>query len=350
MISLATRVHPETPKGVLYITAIVLAMVWGSPARSATADTADATQSSSGLEEIVVTAQRRSENLEKVPVSVTVLTSEQLAERQITSSTDLQRAVPGLTVRQVANQNDLVFSLRGQSVDPYSFSSPAVLPYIDEVPFNSLSAGSIYDMESVQVLKGPQGTLFGRNVTGGSILYTTVKPGNELGGFVTARAGNFGLVEGVFGIDIPIVSDKVLLRLAGDAKHQDGYVYNLYRGQWLGQIDNYAFRPTLVLKSDLRDWLIRLWPSSITLAAITQVILLTNAYACGSTNNGIPLATSAGCLYGPTLDAAIGVPGAWEPTQRRAIPKAYPGGIVAFGPYAQSLGPWVVDRINTFAA
>src|SRR6202034_138868 len=108
-----------------------------------------------GLQEIVVTARRRDEDLERVPVAIAAIGHEDLTQRTIQSQADLQSAVPGLTVRESQTENQLNFSLRGQSIDTYSGSSPAVLPYFDDFQFTTLSAASIYDLDSVQVLKGP---------------------------------------------------------------------------------------------------------------------------------------------------------------------------------------------------
>jgi len=99
-----------------------------------------------GLDEIVVTAQRRSENLEKVAVAVSVLRSEDLVNKQIETEADLQSAVPGLTVRSTQNNNLLNYAIRGQSVDAFTSSKPAVLPYIDEVQVNNNSASAFYDL------------------------------------------------------------------------------------------------------------------------------------------------------------------------------------------------------------
>jgi iron complex outermembrane receptor protein len=109
-----------------------------------------------GLEEIVVTAQRRSENLERTPVAVTVVGGDALVKQDIVTEADLRSAVPGLTVRASLNSNDLNYSIRGQTVDAFSGSQPAVLPYINEVQVGSSGgASAFYDLQSVQVLKGP---------------------------------------------------------------------------------------------------------------------------------------------------------------------------------------------------
>src|SRR5579862_5570850 len=114
------------------------------------------------LDEIVVTARRRAESLQDVPVTVAVVNAAALETRGIHTEADLQLAIPGLTVRTSNNSNELNYVIRGESVDAYSGSPPGVQPYIDEVPFPVMSSTPFYDLENVQAVKGPQGTLFGR--------------------------------------------------------------------------------------------------------------------------------------------------------------------------------------------
>jgi iron complex outermembrane receptor protein len=128
---------------------------------------AEATTAAVADGDIVVTARRRSESLSRVPISVASIGGDDLVARRIESQLDLQRGVPGLTVRSGQSDSVLTFSIRGQGVDNYSSSPPAVATYFNEVPLASLSASNFYDLNSIQVLKGPQGTLFGRNTTGG---------------------------------------------------------------------------------------------------------------------------------------------------------------------------------------
>lgn len=94
----------------------------------------------------------------------------------------------------------------------------------------------------------PQGTLFGRNATGGAILYTTMQPTNEFGGYVQMRAGNFDMIGGQGAANIPIVDDKVLLRFAFDFTHRDGYVFNDYYDEKIGSTSRQSGRVSLTLK------------------------------------------------------------------------------------------------------
>ena len=148
----------------------------------ATAQDIVAEGTSGGPEEVIVTARRRDENLSSVPITITAIESQDLIERSIRTDSDLQLAAPGLTIRQTQGNNSLTYSIRGQSADTFSGSPSAVIAYLNEVPLTIGSASSFYDLESVQVLKGPQGTLFGRNTTGGAVLYTTAKPTDKTEG------------------------------------------------------------------------------------------------------------------------------------------------------------------------
>jgi iron complex outermembrane receptor protein len=199
--------------------------------------------------EIVVTAQRREESLARVPLSVAALSADTLQTRVVTQEQDLASIVPGLVVKNGQNQNQLSFTMRGQTLDPFSGASPAVLTYLNEVPFTGgNSASAFYDFSSVQVLKGPQGTLFGRNATGGAVLYASTKPGEDFGGYATVRGGERDLIQAQGAIDIPVVPGKILVRIAGDYQKQDGYVRNMLTGNTLGDIDTKSGRITIVVR------------------------------------------------------------------------------------------------------
>jgi len=141
------------------------------------------------LEEIVVTAQKRSENINEVPMSITAFTGEDLVNRGFSDTEDLAKIVPGFTVTRT-NSNSPVFSLRGVGLYLYDSgvgASPAVSVYIDEVglPSPAMTSGASFDLERVEVMKGPQGTLFGQNATGGGINFITAKPTEETSAGVT---------------------------------------------------------------------------------------------------------------------------------------------------------------------
>ena len=210
--------------------------------------------------EVIVTAQRRSENLERTPVAVEVLSGTTLTKQAITSDRDLQIAAPGLTVKGGQNGNQLNYSLRGQTVDSFTSSLPAVLPYVNEVEVGGAGQSAFYDLQSIQVLKGPQGTLFGRNATGGAVLFTTAKPTEDTSGYMTARFGNYSNIDLEGAISGAIIPDKLLVRIAGTYHTRDGYQQNIYPNTTqpeLGGFDRQGLRisvtakPTTNLTNDL---------------------------------------------------------------------------------------------------
>src|SRR5580700_3022948 len=228
--------------------AVVAALALGTAGNLCIAADTDSTvgDHSGALQEVVVTARREDEDLEKVPVSVVALSTSALTELHVTDEQELQTAVPGLLTVASTSTNQLAFSIRGQTLDAYSYTSPAVLAYFDELQTGGTSSTTFFDLQSVQVLKGPQGTLFGRNATGGAVLYTTTQPGKEVEGYFNYTAGNFNeqKVEGA--VTIPL-AEWASVRLAAEDEHRDGYEHNIYLNVDEGSIDNRNFRGTLLL-------------------------------------------------------------------------------------------------------
>lgn len=239
----------NSPWSTLALTALVApALVLPVLVSSAVAAETGANVKAKGLDEVVVTARRRDENLSNVPIAVSAISAEQLSERQVRTDSDLQLTVPGLTIRQTQGNNSLTYAIRGQSADTFSGSPSAVVAYLNEVPMSINGASTFYDLSSVQVLKGPQGTLFGRNATGGAVLYTTAKPTNNTEGMLRVRAGNYDLreVEGM--LNVPLVDDKVLLRAAFNSIKRDGYIHDIVTDKDLGETSRNSGRLTLTVK------------------------------------------------------------------------------------------------------
>jgi iron complex outermembrane recepter protein len=308
-------------------------------AASANPPTTTADQSSLG--EIIVTAQRRSENLERTPVAVAVLSGEDLAKQQIVTQSDLQNAVPGLQVRETLNNNQLNFAIRGQTVSAFSSSTPAVLPYVNEVQVNGPGGSSaFYDLQSIQVLKGPQGTLFGRNATGGALLFTTTKPGDTFGGYFDVDAGNYNEKKFEGAVNLPIISDVVLARVAGFYQRRDGYQHNLFTDSTVGDVDRYGGRASLTIKFSDRlknDLVVDYYHSGGSSAAL----VLSYVSPVSAKEPPIP----ANLLFSPFLDTAIGAPGAWA-AYLAANPKVPAGGLYAALASQNARGPFTVDVNN----
>jgi iron complex outermembrane receptor protein len=189
------------------------------------------------IEEVVVTARRKEESAQTVPVAVTALSAGKLEQFKINNLDDLQYFDPSLNVSASSGRpNQPIYSLRGiRPTEAVFGQDPTVAIYMADVVLSPAKASNqgMYDLQSVQILKGPQGTLFGRNTTGGAILLTPQKPGEEFGGNVMVGAGSFGLMETEFGIDLP-VSDTFAMRLAGKISDEDGHQKNVAPGQYYG--------------------------------------------------------------------------------------------------------------------
>lgn len=199
---------------------------------SVIAQDSPATSTGAGeLEQIVVTARRSEENLQSTPVSVTAVTTESLERAQVNNAADLQRLAPNLNIATGSpSVSSFTFvSLRGQTqVNPGSASDPAVGIYIDDVYIPRPSQGlfDFADLQRVEVLRGPQGTLFGRNTTGGALNIVTVEPGGEFDSSVRASYGNFGTVDAGVTANLPIRGDELAARVVYSYSHHDGYAYN----------------------------------------------------------------------------------------------------------------------------
>lgn len=228
--------------------AIIVALTGAAAsAQTASSEAKNQVAEDTSVEDIVVTAQRREEKLSRVPVSVAAFNAEALQTRNIASEQDIGTLVPGLQVKNGQNSNQLSYSMRGQSLDPFSGTSAAVLPYLNEAPYNpGNTSTAFFDLGSIQVLKGPQGTLFGRNATGGAVLYSTPMPGDKFAGYGIARGGSRDFVQVQGAVDLPVVADKLAVRLAFDMTRGNGYVTNINTGNTLGDKNSRSGRATIL--------------------------------------------------------------------------------------------------------
>jgi len=182
---------------------------------------------SQGQDEIIVTARRQAESLQSVPLSIQAFGDQTLREQAITQVSDLTRLVPGLTAQPTfAGKSVLILAIRGQRQGLGNIAyDPPVSVYSDEM-LQSRPHGlndGFFDLESVQVLKGPQGTLFGRNTTGGAILITSKAPTDRFEGYLDGTVGNYGLVRLESALNLPITS-SLAIRVAGVITRHDGYI------------------------------------------------------------------------------------------------------------------------------
>lgn len=179
--------------------------------------------------DVVITARFRAENVQNTPLAVTALSANSLASRNITNVTNLSAAVPNAYVTPASGPAGAaaVISMRGiyQFDFIYAFE-PGVGIYIDDVYHPSLTGAALdlMDLDRVEVLRGPQGTLFGKNSMGGAIRLFSKTPKGDNSGFVEAAVGNLGRYELKGGFDTALIKDKLFMRISGAVKHTNGYV------------------------------------------------------------------------------------------------------------------------------
>lgn len=196
------------------------------------------------LETVIVTAQKRDEAAQTVPIALTAFSSKALDVYQLESLRDISRLTPGLLV-SAFNFSSPTIAIRGASNTFTQIgANKPVAVVVDDlfIPRNSAATFELYNLNSVQIFKGPQGTLFGRNVTGGAIVLDTGRPGFG-DGAVSARAGigNYNLrqVDGL--MDVP-VGDRLALRLAGSLKTREGYGEDRLTGREQDDLDSRSLR------------------------------------------------------------------------------------------------------------
>ncbi|MEO8314117.1 MAG: TonB-dependent receptor [Pseudomonadota bacterium] len=228
------------------------------------------------LEEVMVTALKREQRLQDVPVSITALSSDQLVAFKLNSGTDLQKYTPNLRISNAGNEDQPKISIRGVSQFDFNLnaSSPTGVFY-DEVYVASqfLGGPQIYDMQRIEVLRGPQGTLFGKNTTAGAVDYITRAPSfnGEPDAYVGGEAGSndYYRLEGAR--DFTLIDDKLAVRVAFNASHSDGWVKNVNRdasARDLSSIENHSFRMVTAYRNEDFDATLRLWATRSSPTAI----------------------------------------------------------------------------------
>jgi iron complex outermembrane recepter protein len=225
-------------------TAIAMLLVLNAFA-AASARAQSAGSDSGTLDEIIVTARKVQENLQDTPIAISAFSGDALAQRQVFNTNVLDQVVPNLQFADNAplagnNSSSQVFIRGIGQTDPTSTVDPGVGLYIDDVYIGNAVGGTmtLRDVGTMQVLRGPQGTLFGRNTIGGAILVTTTEPGDELGGTVRAGVGSDSLLDAFVAVDVPF-ADALKSRFSIGARKQDGYVTRP-DGTDLGDTDTYT--------------------------------------------------------------------------------------------------------------
>jgi len=193
------------------------------------APAAPAASAGAGLEDIVVTAQFRSAKLQETPLAITAVSGDQLAQRSFTNIADVGRTAPSVTLRMASSGygKSTQAYIRGIGQTDFNFAlEPAVGFYIDDVYHASLFGSSfdLLDLERVEILRGPQGTLFGKNSIGGAVRLISKKPVDRFEASVEGTYGSYNRIDLRGMLNLPLVADTLALRVSFASKDRDGYV------------------------------------------------------------------------------------------------------------------------------
>ena len=202
------------------------------------------------LEEIVVTARKRTESVQDIPESITVFSESGIADSGITRIKDVADLTPNLVVRQSYRLGVVNLSARGLAT-PQQGDSPLVVNFDGvQAPAQDFINQDLFDIERIEVLKGPQGALYGAGAIGGAINVITKRPTNELDAFTRLSVGNENARRIAAGISGPIAQDRVFYRLAGVVQNRDGYIRNSLTGDLLDFLDETVLRGGLFITLD----------------------------------------------------------------------------------------------------
>ena len=326
----------HTPKSLLFASA-ALALALGVQANPAwAADAAPANDSSNVVQTLVVTAQRKEEAIQDVPVAVSAFSADSLSKENIVGAQDLLHAIPNVNFAE-GNFGGYNFQIRGIGTKTVGTTADAgISVHQNDVPLteNLLGSSEFFDVERVEVLRGPQGTLYGRNATGGVINTLTNKPTDRYEGEISAEYGNYNSTRIKGFVNLPI-TDTLSVRAAGSYLKRDGFTDNLQLNQkqdgrdlWSGRVTA-QWKPTDSLRSyvmwehfnedDTRSRIGKQLcihdpgPSAIGGVATNSVTQNNLSQGCqngsiyGSNNNGLPntAATLAG-FYGVAIGLSTG--------------------------------------------
>ena len=203
------------------------------------------------LDEVTVTARRRSESIQDVPVAVSAFGEEQIKDLQASTVEGLQGAVPNMNIAQGrGSANSVNVFIRGiGQPDALQTFDPGVGMYVDDVYYSRINGAlfSLFDIQQLEVLRGPQGTLYGKNSTGGAIKLTTKNPFDNEGGAVEVTAGDYGRLEGRFYVSGKL-SDTIAASIAGAKITNDGYVKDAVSSKRYNDDDTEALRAKLAFQ------------------------------------------------------------------------------------------------------
>lgn len=205
--------------------------------------------STNTTDDIVVTATRRSTLLDETPMAISVVSADTLERDNIETITDLNGRLPSLLIGQSFGGSRI--AIRGIGFNPIRPGDEGRVAYYTDgvyVARPSAQIGTLFDIERMEVLRGPQGTLYGRNATGGALLVSTRDPTDELTGYLNGTVGNYDLLRLEGAVGGPLLRDKVSARLAFQKVDRDGYWDNLITGNDVGDADTFSARGTVLIE------------------------------------------------------------------------------------------------------
>ncbi len=213
------------------------------------------------VDEVVVTAQKREQNLQDVGIAVTAISGDQMRALGFTNAQEITAMAPGVSTIQPNGEANYAIGIRGVANNDFTTNveSPIAV-YVDEVYISQMSGAGfmLFDMERAEILRGPQGTLFGRNATGGLVQYVTVKPSQESGGYGNITYGEYNQLKLEGGIGFAL-SDRLSMRISAISNQRDGYVANrLNPTQDLNNANDFAGRIQLLWEGENWDALLNL--------------------------------------------------------------------------------------------
>ncbi len=286
-----------------------------APGMAAWAQSEEATT----LEEVLVTAQKREQNVQDVPIAIDALSRDSILAQRVAGPDDLIKLLPNLSLKTASAVNS-GFAIRGVGTNNFHLTAQqAVGLYFDEVsqvtPFTSQLG--LFDMERIEVLRGPQNTLFGRNTTGGAVNFITRRPDPEDGtnGYVNANLGNFGRLDGEGAVGFAL-GENFAVRAAAQIQNRDGVFTDVESGDKIGSTDKQSARLGLAWapSESTNAWLSLHYgksePERVPRKA-TGRFLADNVTPCPNNNSGAPQFDGAsacfarnktGVLYNPSLD------------------------------------------------
>jgi iron complex outermembrane receptor protein len=255
------------------------------------------------LGEVIVTAQKRSENIQRTAVAVSAFSTTKIAQAGLAGPQQLQFNVPSMTYGQESGFTFITMRGIGTDIAGSAGGQTSVATYLDGVYTGGLIAASVpnFDLQRIEVLRGPQGTLYGRNATGGVINYISTPPSFDPGAYASVSYGNYNSTSDDLGVTGPILSDKVAGRLSLHYGQHDGYRYNLFLRRHEDADETYSGRGTILFQPTSQ--------LSITLRgdvshdrSSTPYELLSQATLFGGVTQELPL----GVFSVPAADLPVG--------------------------------------------